>query len=45
VALYVSGYAGDALQEHGLNNDDAFLQKPYMPSVLIQRIRDLLARA
>ena len=43
-ALYVSGYAGDALLEHGLAQDDAFLQKPYMPNVLIQRIRELLAR-
>jgi PAS domain S-box-containing protein len=43
-ALYVSGYAGEALHEHGLAQDDAFLQKPYMPSVLIQRIRELLAR-
>jgi len=43
-ALYVSGYAGDALLEHGLSEDDAFLQKPYMPSVLISRIRELLAR-
>jgi|GEM_PF-6205656 len=43
-ALYVSGYAGEALQEHGLAQDDAFLQKPYMPSVLINRIRELLAR-
>jgi signal transduction histidine kinase len=43
-ALYVSGYAGEALQEHGLSQDDAFLQKPYMPSVLINRIRELLAR-
>jgi two-component system, cell cycle sensor histidine kinase and response regulator CckA len=43
-ALYVSGYAGEALQEHGLSGDDAFLQKPYMPNVLISRIRELLAR-
>jgi CheY-like chemotaxis protein len=43
-ALYVSGYAGEALQEHGLSHDDAFLQKPYTPSVLIDRIRELLAR-
>jgi two-component system cell cycle sensor histidine kinase/response regulator CckA len=43
-ALYVSGYAGEALQEHGLSQDDAFLQKPYMPNVLIQRIRELLGR-
>jgi two-component system cell cycle sensor histidine kinase/response regulator CckA len=43
-ALYVSGYAGEALSGHGLAQDDAFLQKPYMPSVLIQRIRELLAR-
>ena len=35
VALYVSGYAGEALQEHGLAQDDAFLQKPYMPNALI----------
>jgi PAS domain S-box-containing protein len=44
VALYVSGYAGDALHEQGLSQDDAFLQKPYMPNVLIQRIRELIAR-
>ena len=44
VALYVSGYAGEALHEHGLAQDDAFLQKPYMPNVLINRIRELLAR-
>ncbi len=43
-ALYVSGYAGEALHEHGLAEDDAFLQKPYMPNVLIHRIRELLAR-
>jgi PAS domain S-box-containing protein len=43
-ALYVSGYAGEALLEHGLSEDDAFLQKPYMPSVLITRIRELLSR-
>jgi CheY-like chemotaxis protein len=43
-ALYVSGYAGEALQEQGLSQDDAFLQKPYMPSVLIARIRELLGR-
>ena len=43
-ALYVSGYAGEALHEHGLSPDDAFLQKPYMPNVLVNRIRELLAR-
>ncbi|RYZ07235.1 MAG: PAS domain-containing hybrid sensor histidine kinase/response regulator [Myxococcales bacterium] len=43
-ALYVSGYAGEALLEHGLSQEDAFLQKPYMPNVLIGRIRELLAR-
>ncbi len=43
-ALYVSGYAGEALHEHGLSQDDAFLQKPYMPSALIARIRELIAR-
>jgi two-component system, cell cycle sensor histidine kinase and response regulator CckA len=43
-ALYVSGYAGEALQERGLSQDDAFLQKPYMPNVLIGRIRELLGR-
>jgi signal transduction histidine kinase len=43
-ALYVSGYAGEALHQHGLSQDDAFLQKPYMPSLLIERIRELIAR-
>jgi two-component system, cell cycle sensor histidine kinase and response regulator CckA len=44
LALFVSGYAGEALHEHGLSQEDAFLQKPYMPDVLIGRIQELLAR-
>ncbi len=44
LVLYVSGYAGEALQEHGVSEDDAFLQKPYSSELLIRRIRELLAR-
>jgi PAS domain S-box-containing protein len=43
--LYVSGYAGEALQaQHGLSSDDAFLQKPYTAEVLVARIYELFAR-
>jgi len=42
--LYVSGYAGDALAERGfLESGIHFLQKPFTPSELLERVRALLA--
>ena len=44
--LYMSGYAGEALQGHGLGEETTLLQKPFSPDVLLRRLRELLdARA
>jgi PAS domain S-box-containing protein len=41
--LYTSGYTDDTIVRRGILNDGmAFLQKPYTPDVLLQRVRDLL---
>jgi len=41
--LFVSGYTGEAVREHGLlERDAAFLQKPFTPDVLAERVRALL---
>jgi len=41
--LYVSGYTDDASALHGANHGDVpFLQKPFTPSILAQRIRSIL---
>jgi PAS domain S-box-containing protein len=41
--LFMSGYNDDAVVRHGiLDGHDAFLQKPFTPMVLGQRVRDLL---
>jgi CheY-like chemotaxis protein len=43
-ALFVSGYAQDAIQEQGLLDvSGSFLQKPYTPDMLIERVERLLA--
>ena len=43
--LYMSGYAYDVFAEKGaLKEDSAFLQKPFTPSVLAQRVRETLDR-
>lgn len=41
--LFVSGYADDALvHQHVLRNDVQFLQKPYAPTTLAQKVREVL---
>jgi PAS domain S-box-containing protein len=41
--LFTSGYAGDAIARHGvLDEGVAFLAKPYAPSVLAQKVREVL---
>ncbi len=42
-ALFMSGYAGDAVQRHGsLAGGGPFLQKPFTASILTGRVRDAL---
>lgn len=43
--LYISGYAGDALQANEMNDNTPFLQKPFLPSTLIEKVRELLQTA
>ena len=41
--LFVSGYTGEAIRQHGLLELEAsFLQKPFTPDVLARRVRDVL---
>ncbi|HEX6078138.1 MAG TPA: ATP-binding protein [Methylomirabilota bacterium] len=41
--LYMSGYTDDAVIRHGvLGSDTAFLQKPFTPAALVQRVRETL---
>jgi len=41
--LYLSGYADDAVERHGvLDPGTAFMQKPFGPSALARRVRDVL---
>lgn len=40
--LYISGYAGDTLEANGVTEPMPFLQKPFFPSTLVEKVRDLL---
>ena len=41
--LFVSGYTGEAIREHGLLElGAAFLQKPFTPDALARKVRDVL---
>jgi two-component system cell cycle sensor histidine kinase/response regulator CckA len=41
--LYVSGYPDEAIFHHGILNDDFnFLQKPFSPEELAQKVREAL---
>jgi two-component system cell cycle sensor histidine kinase/response regulator CckA len=41
--LYISGYTDDAVVRHGvLEKDMPFLQKPFTPDSLGQKIREIL---
>ncbi|MDP1949267.1 MAG: ATP-binding protein [Nitrospirota bacterium] len=43
--LYMSGYAGDTLQANGVQDDMPFLPKPFLPTTLIEKVRELLQTA
>jgi DNA-binding response OmpR family regulator len=43
--LFMSGYTDDALKHHGLADyQGAYIQKPFRPSALLQKVREQLDR-
>ncbi|MDR4478136.1 MAG: ATP-binding protein [Nitrospira sp.] len=43
--LYISGYAGDMLVSHGVDAQAAYLQKPFLPQAIIDKVAELLLPA
>ena len=44
--LYMSGYTDNAIVHHGVLQDDiSFIQKPFVPVVLAQKIREILDKS
>jgi two-component system, cell cycle sensor histidine kinase and response regulator CckA len=42
--VYMSGYAGDVLDQRGVDADEAaFLEKPFTPTTLARKVREVLA--
>ncbi|MGQ0811113.1 MAG: ATP-binding protein [Nitrospiraceae bacterium] len=41
--LYMSGYAADTLAANGVGAEAAVLQKPFLPNVLTEKVRELLS--
>jgi len=42
-SLYMSGYTDDSISPHGvLNSETAFIEKPFTPDGLSQKIREVL---
>ena len=40
--IFVSGYTRDELDIHGLDHHEHYLPKPFTPSILLSRVRDIL---
>lgn len=40
--LHMSGYAGETLEANGIHGDTPFLQKPFLPSTLIEKVQEVL---
>jgi len=41
--MYMSGYPGDVIGKHGVLASGAFVQKPFTPSGLVEKVREALA--
>ncbi len=41
--LFVSGYANDTLAVNGVGDESAFLQKPFLPTTLTEKVAELLS--
>jgi two-component system cell cycle sensor histidine kinase/response regulator CckA len=41
--LFVSGYSGDTLAANGVGDEFAFLQKPFLPTALTEKVAELLS--